>query len=225
MAVEHAKEIRTKHDRSRHSPASATKKYRTADLRKIEHYANFGATYLVYKTDVDENINLTTHKDTLQENVNFAKRCLTGVLKDVFADIKERKNNENRLYDRSSIVHLYMHLEGMDNDFRFNASGEDHKTLNDFLNNPDVIEKVVNKFSEIIQSGKPVILNTGSEIRVVLYEPPSETNQSDIRSFMGSGWGNGRTGGLTAFSIDEVIEKSKGSFRSRTRTRYVWHVL
>ena len=129
MAVEHAKEIRTKHSRSRHSPASATKKYRTADLRKIEHYANFGATYLVYKTDVDENINLTTHKDTLQENVNFAKRCLTGVLRDVFADIKERKNNENRLYDRSSIVHLYMHLEGMDNDFRFNASGEDHNTL------------------------------------------------------------------------------------------------
>jgi hypothetical protein len=83
-----------------------------------------------------------------------------------------------------------MHLDGLDNDFRWNASGEDHKTLDDFLNKPAVIEKVVNKFSEIIQSGKPVVLNNGTEIRVVLYEPPSATNQTDIRRFMGAGgWG------------------------------------
>jgi hypothetical protein len=173
MALEDAKSAGAKHNRTRFSPSDPKKKRRTADLRKIEHYANFGATYLVYNVDVNEDINLTTHKDTLQENVNFAKRCLTNVLRNAFSDIKDRKNEAGRVFDRSAIVHLYMHLDGLDNDFRWNASGEDHKTLDDFLNDPAVIEKVVDKFSEIIQSGKPVILNTGAEIRVVLYEPPT----------------------------------------------------
>jgi hypothetical protein len=33
-----------------------------------------------------------------------------------------------------------MHFKGLDNDFPWNKSGEDNKTLQDFLNNPSVIE-------------------------------------------------------------------------------------
>ena len=209
LSLQEAKVFSAKHNRSRHSPADAKKKYRTADLRKIEHYANFGATYLVYNIDTDEEINLTTHKDSLKDAIVFAKRCLTGVLRSVFEDVRTRKNTDNQLFDRNSIVHMYMHLKGLDNDFRFNASGEDHKTLDDFLNNPDVIEKVVNKFSEIIQSGKPVILSTGTEIRVVLYEPPRDNGQTDNRTFMGAG-GWGHNNGLIAFTTEELATKSHG---------------
>ena len=107
MALEAAKSVRIKHGRTQFSPSDSKKKRGTADLRKIEHYANFWATYLVYKVD-SEDVNLTTNKDTLQEIINFPKRCLTNVLRDVFSYIKERKNNANRLFHRFSIIHLYM---------------------------------------------------------------------------------------------------------------------
>ena len=141
LSLQEARVFSAKHNRSRHSPADAKKKYRTADLRKIEHYANFGATYLVYNIDTDEEINLTTHKDSLKDAIDFAKRCLTGVLRSVFKDIRTRKNNDNQLFDCNSIVHMYMHLKGLDNDFQFNASGKDHKTLDDFLNNPGLSKR------------------------------------------------------------------------------------
>jgi hypothetical protein len=147
-----------RHARTRNSPAAPNKKYRTADLRKIKEFSNFGATYLVFQLDSNgASINLTTHQDSPKDNIDFAKRCLTGVLKDVFENIATLNN-----FDLNSIVHFYIHIKGLDNDFPYNESGENHKTLRDFLNNPDVIEKAVLKFSEIIQSGKPVILDDSS---------------------------------------------------------------
>ena len=205
LSLQRPSHFTAKHARSRTSPADPKKKYRTCDLRKIEQYANFGATYLVYKVVTNEpDVNLTTHQDTNKDKIDFAKRCLTGVLRDVFQDIATKN------FDPKAIVHLCMHLKGMDNDFKFNASGEDHKTLHDFLTNPAVIEKVVLKFAEIIQSGKPVVLDDSAEIRVVLFEPPKNASlQTTIPMFVGAG-GWGKSYALSAFSIEEFIQKSNG---------------
>ena len=210
LSLQQPKVFKATHLATRLSPTHPTKKYRTADLRKIEHYANFGAYKLTYSLDTDEETNLTTHKETPQESIDFAKRCLTSYLRDIFEDIKNRLKPNDQPFDRRAIVHLYMHLQGLDNDFRFNASGEDHKTLDDFINNPNVIVNVVNKFSEIIQSGKPVILNTGAQVRVYLYEPPTEDDQMNIRTLLGAGGGWGHSTALTAFNIEELAAKSKG---------------
>jgi hypothetical protein len=79
---------------------------------------------------------------------------------------------------------------GLDQDFKFNDSGEDGKTLSSFHIDPATIKQVVDKFSKIIQSGKPVILDGRTTIRVCVYEPPKGTQQSRIPQFVGSGHGH-----------------------------------
>ena len=71
-----------------------------------------------------------------------------------------------------------MSCEGLDQDFKFNRSGRDKKRLRDFASDPYAAEDVVNKFSRIIQSGKPVILDGRCSIRVCIYKPPEDYVES-----------------------------------------------
>jgi hypothetical protein len=43
----------------------------------------------------------------------------------------------------------------------------------------NTVDEVVDEFSRIIQSGKPVILDGRCEIKVVVYEPPPDWIDSD----------------------------------------------
>ena len=186
------------------SPAEAGKKYRTWDLRRLEQYTHFGTTYLDYNVLQDVPINLTTHHDTPQQNVDLTKRCLTKILTEIIADVRTRG------FEDDNVTHIFMHLHGLDQDFAFIDAGENAKSLNDFHIDQGVIRALVEKFALIIQSGKPVILDGRTTIRVAVFEPPKDKVQSTIPRFMGSGWGNGMTGGFESFSIDEFVQKSKG---------------
>ena len=183
------------------SPADASKKYRTWDLRRVAEYKNFGTTYLDYKVLQDEPINLTTHFDTPQQNVDLTKRCLTKILTEIIADVMARGFNDE------NVTHIFMHLHGLDTDFAFIDSGDNAKSLQDFHIDPAAIRALVDKFALIIQSGKPIILDGRATIRVAVFEPPLNTNQTTIPMFVGAGWGNG---GFESYSVDEFIQKSDG---------------
>ena len=186
------------------SPAAPNKKYRTWDLRRIEQYSNFGTTYLDYQVMVDHPVNLTTHFDTPQQNVDMTKRCLTQILKDIISDVVARG------FDDTNVTHIFMHLHGMDQDFAFIESGDNSKSLMQFHIDPETIKALVDKFSLIIQSGKPVILDGRTTIRVAVFEPPKENTTRDIRRFMGAGWGNGRTRGFESFDLDGFSKSTRG---------------
>jgi hypothetical protein len=176
---------------------------RHLDLRRVEQYRNFGACTLTYQVQQGADINLTTHFDTPKQNVDFTKDCLTTLLTEVIKDVMTRG------FDDRAITHIFMHFTGLDQDFKFNDSGEDGKTLSSFHIDPATIRQVVDKFSKIIQSGKPVILDGRTTIRVCLYEPPKDVIQSFIPQFIGSG-GHGHLDALVAYSVDDLMEKSKG---------------
>ena len=184
------------------SPAQTGKKYRTWDLRRVEQYSNFGTTYLDYQVLVDEPVNLTTHFDTPQQNVDMTKRCLTTILKDIITDVVSRG------FDDTNVTHIFMHLHGMDQDFAFIDSGDNARSLQDFHIDTKTIKAVVDKFSAIVQSGKPVILDGRTTIRVAVFEPPKEKVQSLLPRFIGSGWGCGSA--FESFSIDEFASRCRG---------------
>ena len=186
------------------SPALASKKYRTWDLRRVEEYKNFGTTYLDYKVLQDEPINLTTHFDTPQQNVDMTKRCLTKILTEIIADVMSRG------FDDDNVTHIFMHLQGLDTDFAFIDSGENAKSLQNFHIDPSTIRALVDKFALIIQSGKPVILDGRTTIRVAVFEPPRETNQTTIPMFVGAGWGQNNGRFFESFSVDDFIQKTDG---------------
>ena len=132
------------------SPASATKKYRTWDVRRTKEYKDFGTTYLDYNAIRDVPLNLTTHFDTPQQNVDLTKSSLTVILKEIFADVVARG------FDDRNVTHIFMHLQGMDQEFAFMDSGDKAKSLMHLHLNSATIDPLVDKFSNIIQSGKPV---------------------------------------------------------------------
>ena len=57
-------------------------------------------------------------------------------------------------------IHLYLHCSGVDKDFIFNPIGEEARRLKHFYwNDTAALEAVIDKFAEMIQSGKPVMLD------------------------------------------------------------------
>ena len=130
------------------SPATANKKYRTWDLRRAKEYKDFGTTYLDYNVIRDVPLNLTTHFDTPQQNVDLTKSSLTAILKEIVADVVSKG------FDDRNVTHIFMHLQGMDQEFAFMDSGDKAKSLMHFHLNPATIAALVDKFSNIIQSGK-----------------------------------------------------------------------
>lgn len=151
----------------RDSPKREGKKLRRLDLRQVDKYTNFGATTLTYQLHDDlPPVDLALHRGDPKQIVDLAKDSLTTVLREVFNDVASKN------FDSRSVVHVFMHCTGLDQDFKFNCSGEDRITLLQFVRDPTVIEQVVDTFTKIIQSGKPVILDGRCTIRVCVYEPP-----------------------------------------------------
>ena len=190
--------------KSSRSPFS--NKMRHLDLRRVEQYCNFGACTLTYQVQQGVDVNLTTHFDTPQQNVDFTKDCLTTLLTEVINDVMTRG------FDDRAITHIFMHFTGLDQDFKFNDSGEDGKTLSSFHVDPNTIKQVVDKFSKIIQSGKPVILDGRTTIRVCVYEPPPEdSNQTLIPHFIGSGYLQNTS--METYSEEELTERRQKNIK------------
>ena len=76
----------------------------------------------------------------------------------------------------NDIVHIYLQTSGLDFMFSMDYSyaGRDRMTLGGLLN-PNKLElsKLVENFAAIIQSGKHVILDNQSIIRVWVFRPPA----------------------------------------------------
>jgi hypothetical protein len=123
------------------SPTAPGKKYRTWDIRTKEETKNFGCTKLEYHIKQDVPINLTTHRDSPQQNIDLARHCVTALLKDIFADAYN--NND---FHPNNITQLFMFFKGLDKPFDYAKAGDDAKSLEDFHKDKDLMKKVVDKF-------------------------------------------------------------------------------
>jgi len=112
-----------------------------------------------------------------------------------------------------AVIHIYLHCTGLDTDFIFNPVGDDSKRLKHFIHHdPRALHEVLDKFSKIIQSGKPVVLDHKTTITVVGYEPPE--GQLDLQFVGSGGYRNDKTYAYAkANELDELIDRSKGILR------------
>jgi Fe-S cluster biogenesis protein NfuA len=112
-----------------------------------------------------------------------------------------------------AVIHVYLHCTGLDTDFIFNPVGDDSKRLKHFIyHDTRALHAVLDKFSEIIQSGKPVVLDHKTTITVVGYEPPE--GQMDLQYVGSGGYRTDKTADYAkANELEELIDRSKGIIR------------
>ena len=116
-----------------------------------------------------------------------------------------------------AVVNVYLHCTGLDTDFVFDPVGEETKRLHHFLWSDLVgLHKVLDKFADIIQSGKDVVLDSRTTITVVGYEPPFPTEPS--MTFIVSGWGQKDC--AMGDNLEELVKSSQ--FRFRIWIYLVW---
>ena len=124
------------------------------DLRNHEEFRNFQCIRYTYALNNPVPINLTTHSHSSAQHLRLAHDSLFGILKEALTI-----SAMNGMSDEC-IIHVYLHCTGLDTDFIFNPIGEKAKRLHQFIwNDNSALDSMVDKFSEITQSGKPVILD------------------------------------------------------------------
>ena len=153
-----------------------------ADLRHIEEFSHFHCTKFQFDIHVNAPIMLGTHHDSPAMNIELARDSMEQVLGDALYYVRGMG------YHSESIVHIYFVTGNLTYDFVFNYSGDDALRLGDFDNSNEAIRKVVDKFSQIIQSNQEVVLDNNSKLYVFVYRDPDNEKTNWI-NFLGSGWG------------------------------------
>ena len=80
-----------------------------------------------------------------------------------------------------AVVHVHLCCTGLDTDFVFNPVGEETKCMHLFLrSDPVALHEVLDKFADIIQSAKDLVLDSRTTITVIGYEPPVPDQRTDF---------------------------------------------
>ena len=100
-------------------------------------------------------------------NVQLARNSMYGLMKEALTF-----SAYNGITDEA-VVRVYLQCTGLDTDFLFNPVSEDTKHMHHFLwSDPVALQAVLDKFADIIQSRKDVVLDSRTTITVIGYEPP-----------------------------------------------------
>ena len=70
---------------------------------------------------------------------------------------------------------------------------------------PVALHEVLDKFTDIIQSGKDAVLDSRTTITVIGYEP-AISDQPEL-TFVVSGWGNSRKDGTQKVASGDILEE------------------
>ena len=70
----------------------------------------------------------------------------------------------------TDIIHLYLKCDGLDFDFAFNPSGVHALRLSDLMSGTG-LERILDRFSTIIQSGKDIFLDNKTTLTIYSFTP------------------------------------------------------
>lgn len=180
------------------------------DIRHIEEYANFNCTKFQFSVNTERPIQLATHHDTPAMNIELARDSMHQILGDALYYVKQHG------FPGESIIHIFFKTKSLKYDFVFAQSGEEAMRMSHLDDMDQAINKVVEKFSEIIQSDYRVVLDGNSRLFVYAFRPPSDESTNQIQ-FMGSGWRKNNSSGfgrqyrgvVVASTVREYLKESK----------------
>ena len=136
------------------------------DLRNSSRHSAFCCQKFEFGLIHDEE-NITAHaSDTPKE------------VKQKYEEVKEvLESGLNELHQKDvpdyAIIHFYMNCEGMEQSFMLTGAGPHRKTLKQ-LRNGDGLDEIIDKFAQMIQSGRNVTLDDHTKIVFYAFIPPME---------------------------------------------------
>ena len=111
--------------------------------------------------------NITTHGTDTPKEVKHNHEEVREVIE---AGLQE-------LYERGipdyAIIHFYMNCEGMDQTFMFTGAGPKRKTLKQLRQGHD-LDEIIDKFAQMIQSGRNVTLDNHTQLTFYAFIPPTQ---------------------------------------------------
>ena len=87
-------------------------------LRNHEYVNNFKWNRFTFSVNLPASINLTTHQNMLEDNVQVARTSMFGLMKEALSF-----SACNSIMDEA-VVHVYLHCTCLDMEFVFNAGGK-----------------------------------------------------------------------------------------------------
>ena len=148
-----------------HTPDVPFKKHKKLDLRGQDHYEKFNCHKFVFKVNSTP-IDVTTHTSTEPKEEEKIHDVVEHILREGL-DYMHSKD-----IPPYAVIHIYMHCEGMESDFRFCGAGANKITLKQMREGR--ISDIVHMFGSIIQSGRDVFIDDHTVITFYAYIPPVE---------------------------------------------------
>ena len=139
------------------------------DLRHTEAFKMFRAhRYTFMLNDVMQQRDISIHNDTEPS----VKEVKDDVVRELLKEACDSVNKEG--VPLNADVHLFLHCRGFKQDFVWNGVGSKALTLGELMFASEALDEIMSKFTSVIQSNDNAILDDGTLLQVVVFEPPAK---------------------------------------------------
>ena len=111
--------------------------------------------------------NITTHSTDTPKEVKHKHEEVREVILEVLEEMHVRSVPDY------AVIHFYLNCEGMDQTFIFSGSGPTRKTLKQLRLWND-LDDIIDKFAQMIQSGRNVTLDNDTRLTFYAFIPPTQ---------------------------------------------------
>ena len=111
--------------------------------------------------------NITTHSTDTPKEVKHKHEEVREVIKAGLEELHERGIPDY------AIIHFYLNCEGMEQTFMFTGAGPHRKTLSQLRHGND-LDEIIDKFAQMIQSGRNVALYNDTRFTFYAFIPPTQ---------------------------------------------------
>ena len=140
--------------------------HKKLDLRNFSYHSRFFCKKFEFRLS-HEKENITTHSTdevgSIRHKYEEVKVLLLGALKTL---------REKNIPDYA-IIHFYLHCTGMESDFIFSGTGPNRRTLKQLLHG-EHLDVIIDRFAQMIQSGRDVTLDNDTKVTFYAFIPPTE---------------------------------------------------
>ena len=140
--------------------------HKKLDLRNYSYSSKFTCKKFEFVFNQDKE-NITTHSTDSTASIRHKHEEVKLLLLEALQTFHERNTPDY------AIIHFYLHCSGMDSDFMFSGSGSARRTLKQLLHGED-LDVIIDRFAQMIQSGRNVTLDNETRLTIYAFIPPME---------------------------------------------------
>ena len=140
--------------------------HKKLDLRNY----SYSAQYTCKKFEFGfrhEKENITTHSTDSVSSIRRKHEDVKVVVLEALQSLREKNTPDY------AIIHFYLHCAGMESDFVFSGTGPNRRSLKQLLNG-DHLDVIIDRFAQMIQSGRDVTLDNETKLTLYAFIPPMQ---------------------------------------------------